>query len=285
MSMESVRPVPPPHSETEAMYNGIAALVEATAGPDRHYGFWAGHQDGASIGEATGRLTDLVASKLNVGPGSHVLDVGCGNGGPAVRIAQTSGARVTAIDVDRQALRNGAERARSQEVAALVEFRRIDAMDLPFAPASFDAVLAFESTPHFDIFPLYQGISRVLRPGGRLVVETPYPRTPMTEETRRRISPYLSMLNAVSLDPPEQHLSAARAAGMAAVELIDITDNVRHSFPRLVRGLRERRAHLEAVGGAAEADRLLDAFSAWADATEIGGVIMTFTRIQDGALT
>ncbi|MGW4470015.1 SAM-dependent methyltransferase [Nonomuraea sp. NPDC004354] len=280
MSMESDRLISRARSETEAAYNGIAALVDAAAGPDRHYGFWAGSHDGASIEEATERLTDLVASKLHVGPGSHVLDVGCGNGRPAVRIAQTSGARVTAIDVDRHALRNGAEHARSRQVDALVEFRRIDASDLPFPPASFDAVLAFESTPHFEIAPLYQRISRVLRPGGRLVVETPYVRTPMTEETWRRIGPYLTMLNAVSLDSPEQHLSAARAAGMAAVELVDITDNVRHSFPRLVRGLREHRTDLEAVGGAAEVDRLLDTFSAWADATEIGGVIMTFTRME-----
>lgn len=264
-------------SEIEATYNEFAALVGEIAGPDRHYGFWTGPHDDTSISEATERMTDFVLARLGVGPGSRVLDVGCGNGRPAVRLAATLGARVVAIDIDRQALRNGAEHAQAHGVAEMVNFRRADALDLPFAAASFDAVLAFEVTPHFAVADLYRGIAEVLRPGGRLVVETPYPRVPMTREIRERIGPYLAMLNAVSLDAPEDHLSAARKAGMAVMELIDVTENVRGSFPRLVWGLRER---IETECGASDAARLLDAFAAWADATEIGGVVMTFNRME-----
>ncbi|WP_344971838.1 SAM-dependent methyltransferase [Streptosporangium fragile] len=267
-------------SEIESAYNELAVLVEETAGPDRHYGFWTGPHDDASIEEATERMTDVVVSRLGAGPGSRVLDVGCGNGRPAVRVARTLGARVVAVDVDREALRNGAEHARAQGVAEMVEFRHVDAMRLPFADASFDAVLAFEVTPHFDVTALYRGIARVLRPGGRLVVETPYLRVPMTEEIRERIGPYLTMLNAVSFDSPEEHSAAARQAGMAVTELVDVTENVRDSFPRLVSGLRERRARLEAERGVPGAARLLDVFAAWADTAEVGGVVMTFTRME-----
>ncbi|MET8050995.1 methyltransferase domain-containing protein [Streptosporangium sp. NPDC005286] len=271
MDAGNVRTAP---SEIESTYNELAALVGETAGPDRHYGFWAGPDDDTTISEATERMTDFVLARLDVGPGSQVLDVGCGNGRPAVRLARTFGARVVAIDIDRQALRNGAEHAAAHGMAEMVDFRRVDALDLPFATASFDAVLAFEVTPHFDIADLYRNIARVLRPQGRLVVETPYLRVPMTEEIRGRIGPYLAMLNAVSLDAPEDHLSAAREAGMAITELVDITENVRGSFPRLVWALRER---LESRAGT---ERLLDTFAAWADATEVGGVVMTFNRME-----
>lgn len=267
-------------SEIESTYNELAVLVEETAGPDRHYGFWAGPDDDTSIREATERMTNFVVARLGAEPGARVLDVGCGNGRPAVRMAKTLGARVTAIDVDRGALRNAAEYARAQGVAEAVRFQRVDAMDLPFAPASFDAALAFEVTPHFDVAGLYRGIARVLRPGGRLVVETPYLRVPMTEEIRDRIGPYLAMLNAVSLASPEEHTLAAREAGMAATELLDITENVRGSFSRLVRGLRKSRTRLETECGASGVARLLDTFTAWADAAEIGGIVMTFTRME-----
>ncbi len=280
MGAGNVRTGPSPSSKIESTYNELTALVGGIAGPDRHHGFRAGSQDVAPIPEATERMTDLVVARLGVGQGSRVLDVGCGNGRPAVRLARTLGARVVAIDIDREALREGAEHAEAQGVAEMVRFRHVDAMDLPFADASFDAVLALEVTPNLDVAALYRSIARVLRPGGRLVVETPYPRVPMTGKVRERVGPHLAMLNAVSLDAPEDHLSAARRAGMAATELVDITEDVRDSFSRLARGPRERRARPEAGRGTPGTGRPPAAFTAWADAAEIGGVVMTFTRME-----
>ncbi|MGJ6966519.1 SAM-dependent methyltransferase [Streptosporangium sp. G11] len=280
MDAGNVRTGPSPSSEIESTYNELVALVGETAGPDRHHGFRAGPHDDASTREATERMTDFVVARLGVGRGSRVLDVGCGDGRPAVRLARTLGARVVAIDVDREALRDGAEHAEAQGMEEMVRFRRADALDLPFTDASFDAALAFEVTPHLDVTAFYRSIARVLRPGGRLVVETPYPRVPMTKEVRGRIAPYLATLNAVSFDAPEDHLSAARRAGMVATELVDITENVRDSFSRLTRGPRERGTRPDAGCGASGTARPLGTFAAWADAAEVGGVVMTFTRME-----
>ncbi|WP_344917269.1 class I SAM-dependent methyltransferase [Streptosporangium oxazolinicum] len=259
-----------------------------TVRPDRHHDRRTRPHDDASILEATERMTDFVVARLGVGRGSRVLDVGCGNGRPAVRLARTLGARVVAIDIDGEALRDGAEHAAAQGMAEMVRFRRADALDLPFADASFDAVLAFDVTPHLDVAALYRSVARVLRPGGRLVVETPYPRVPMTEEIRERIGPCPAAPSAVSsavsgalsLDAPEDHLSAARRAGMTATELVDITESVRDSFSRLTRGPGERGARPEAGCGASGTARPPATFAAWADAAEVGGVVMTFTRMD-----
>ncbi|WP_436762828.1 SAM-dependent methyltransferase [Streptosporangium sp. V21-05] len=257
--------------------------MDEIAGPGRHDGFRTGSHDVAPIREAqeaTERMTDFVLARLGVGQGSRVLDVGCGDGRPAVRLARTLGARVVAIDLDREALRDGAEHAAARGVAEMVRFRHVDALDLPFADAAFDAVLALEVTPHLDVETLYRSIAGVLRPGGRLVVETPYPRVPLTEEIRERIALHLNTPNAVSLDAPEGHLSAARQAGMAVTELVDITEDVRDSFSRFARGTREHGPRPEAGGGAPGTARRLGAFAAWADAAEVGGVVMTFTRTE-----
>ncbi|WP_157166912.1 class I SAM-dependent methyltransferase [Streptomyces typhae] len=266
------------HREIEETYAMLTALEEDAAGPDRHFGMWRGADDRTPVEEATRRLTDLVVGKLDAAAGRTVLDVGCGNGRPAVRIAETTGASVVGVDIDRRALAAAAAYARSRRPGADVRFTYADALRLPFPDASFDAALAFESTPHFDVARLYGALARVLRPGGRLVVETPYVRGRTTEDLLDRIGPFLSMLNAVSLDPPHEHLAAARYAGLDITELVDISPCVRGSFSRLLEELGALHGRLTERLGSRTATRLLTAFADWADAPQIGGVVMTFTR-------
>ncbi|MGW0591929.1 class I SAM-dependent methyltransferase [Streptosporangium sp. NPDC002607] len=75
-----------------------------------------------------------------------VLDVGCGEGRNAVRLAQR-GARVLAMDVSAAALENGARAWGStgggaDSGAGGIEWRRGDARTTRLAPGSFDGVLA-----------------------------------------------------------------------------------------------------------------------------------------------
>ncbi|MFK8850561.1 SAM-dependent methyltransferase [Streptomyces sp. Ac-502] len=269
------------HREIERTYAMLTVLEEeADAGPDRHFGLWHGADDPASVEEATGRLTERVLSRLGAARGSRVLDVGCGNGRPAVRLAQTSGASVVGIDTDDRALRAAAAYAQQLGLGHAVRFQHADALRPPFEDASFDAALAFESTPHFDVAELYGVLARVLRPGGRLVVETPYVRGRTTRELLDRIGPYLSLLNAVSLDPPHVHLAAARQAGLHITELSDLTESVRGSSSRLLARLEKAGTRLTDTLGAEQAGRLLAAFSGWAEAPEVGAILMTFTRTE-----
>ncbi|MEU7226461.1 SAM-dependent methyltransferase [Streptomyces chrestomyceticus] len=268
------------HREIERTYAMLTALEEDAAGPDRHFGLWHGADDPASVEEATGRLTERVLSQLGAKKGSRVLDVGCGNGRPAVRLAQTSGASVVGIDIDDRALRAASAYAQQLGLGHAVRFQHADALRPPFEDASFDAALAFESTPHFDVAELYGALARVLRPGGRLVVETPYVRGRTTRELLDRIGPYLSLLNAVSLDPPHVHLAAARQAGLHITELSDLTESVRGSFGRLLARLEKAGTRLADTLGDEQAGRLLAAFTGWAEAPEVGGILMTFTRTE-----
>ncbi|MEU8383339.1 class I SAM-dependent methyltransferase [Streptosporangium sp. NPDC048865] len=285
----NVRTGPPPSSKIESTYHELAALVNEITGPGRCRGPRAGPRHVAPPPEAVERMTDFVTARLRVGHGSRVLDAGCGHGRPAVRLARTLGAHVVAIDIDREALRDGAGHAAAQGVEKLVRFQCADATALPFADASFDAVLAVEVTPHLDVAAFYRGVARVLRPGGRLVVETPYPHVLADEEVGGRAGPRPATPDAGSLDAPEDHLSAARPAGLAVTELVDITESVRASFfPHssrpppfpLTYGPRERGAGPDTGCGPPGTARTPVTFAAWASAAEVGGVVMTFTRTE-----
>jgi len=69
----------------------------------------------------------------------------------------------------------------------------LEAAHLPFGDASLDTVLAFHVLEHLDDLPrVMQELARVLRPGGRCVVEVPYFASPsaFADPTHRRAFTY-----------------------------------------------------------------------------------------------
>ena len=117
--------------------------------------------------------------RFDVGPGTKLLDVGCGMGRHTFE-ALRRGADVVAADLDGDALAAVEEMAGamtvSGEAPAGASFTavRADARRLPFAEGSFDRVVASETLEHIaDDSVAMAEIARVLRPGGRAVVTVP----------------------------------------------------------------------------------------------------------------
>ena len=56
--------------------------------------------------------TDIenIVEKLNVGPGKTFVDLGCGNGGPGLWIAQKTGANYLGIDFSKNAIEQAIQR-------------------------------------------------------------------------------------------------------------------------------------------------------------------------------
>src|SRR4051794_16098071 len=74
-------------------------------GDNSHVGYWPSSDDPSTLEQATDNLTDLLISRLGVGPGKRVLDVGCGTGRPAVRLARATGCTVVGIAVSAEQVR------------------------------------------------------------------------------------------------------------------------------------------------------------------------------------
>jgi SAM-dependent methyltransferase len=103
--------------------------------------------------------------------GERVLDAGCGAGSHAADLIRR-GASVTGLDKSAGLLAIARER-----LGAGPALHQADLADpLPFAPASFDAVLA-ALVMHYlqDWGPTLAEFRRVLVPGGRLVISTHHP--------------------------------------------------------------------------------------------------------------
>lgn len=111
---------------------------------------------------------------LELRPGERVLEIACGNGEFARRMAEL-GASVLATDFSEGML----ERARAR--GGDVEYQRVDATDAEALMAlgdlgSFDAVVSNMAIMDMEsIDPMASAVARLLRPGGRFVLSTLHP--------------------------------------------------------------------------------------------------------------
>ena len=120
-----------------------------------------------------GRITDaleerLLIEKIGAVQGLRILDVGCGDGVLATRLASLGG-KVTGLDATKIMLDAARERAR--QAGAALTLVQGDAKHLPFDDRSFDvivsvATLCFSANP---ALPLSE-MARCLIPGGKLVL-------------------------------------------------------------------------------------------------------------------
>jgi SAM-dependent methyltransferase len=132
----------------------------------------------ATYGEDIGQSSWMTATewlgfadRLAIQPGSHLLEVGSGSGGPAVFLAATRGCRVTGVDINAHGVRNAARLAAQRQLGDRVTFASIDAGGpLPFEDASFDAVVSNDAMCHIaDRLLVLREWRRLVRAGGRML--------------------------------------------------------------------------------------------------------------------
>ena len=133
---------------------------------------------GEDLGQNSWHTADeqeRLLSWLDLSPGKVLLDVACGAGGPALRIAATTGCSVVGIDVHEQAVTTASSLAAQRGLGERAEFRSIDAAGpLPFPDAGFDAITCIDAINHFSDRPrVIAEWARLLKVGGRLLFTDP----------------------------------------------------------------------------------------------------------------
>ena len=157
---------------------GAGHVVQA-ASVREGYDLWAGVYD-HDANPLVGLEEPVLVEALGPVAGLEVLDLGCGTGRHALRMAREGarvaareGARVAALDFSEGML----DQARAKEGADRVQWRRHDlATPLPFEAGTFDRVVSGLVLEHLaDLDGLFREAHRVLKPGGRAVLSAMHP--------------------------------------------------------------------------------------------------------------
>lgn len=107
--------------------------------------------------DATGALT----------PGAETLEIGTGTGG-MLHTLLARGLHARGVEIDPALI------AESRKWFGDLPVQPVWGVELPFPDASFDLVLSFDVLEHiFDSDAHLREVSRVLRPGGRYLIQTP----------------------------------------------------------------------------------------------------------------
>jgi SAM-dependent methyltransferase len=133
---------------------------------DTHAGWWQRHFTDGADPEYEEQILPLAEMYLD--GVARVLDVGCGEGQVARRAARlgTPGCEVWVVGIDPTESQVSVAASR----AGGVRYVRGGAERLPFAAATFDAVVICLTLEHLDPFePAIGEMARVLAPGGRFV--------------------------------------------------------------------------------------------------------------------
>jgi ubiquinone/menaquinone biosynthesis C-methylase UbiE len=114
--------------------------------------------------------TAALASFMGLRAGMHLLDVGCGIGGPA-RFFAGQGYRVTGIDVTEEFVRVARGLTRLVKLDEHAQFRQGSALELPFEADTFDGAYMIHVGMNIaDKAGVFREVARVLKRGGRFAI-------------------------------------------------------------------------------------------------------------------
>jgi ubiquinone/menaquinone biosynthesis C-methylase UbiE len=136
-----------------------------------HFDRWARDYDNDRTSPWFRYTQELAISFLDLQPRSKILDVGCGTGFAVLELAAVlSHGKACGIDISSAMIEQAHAKVPS-ELRGNVEFVTSSSDQIPYATGTFDHVLCTNSFHHYpDPLLVLREMSRVLRPGGQLVI-------------------------------------------------------------------------------------------------------------------
>jgi len=227
---------------------------------------------------------DRLMAQAGVVADDRVLDLCCGLGGPARYIAWKTGCQVTGLDLTASRIEGATQLTAAAGLAERVRFRQGNALALPFAEASFTLAISQEAFAHVPDKPtLVAGISRVLRPGGRLVFSDILSREPLAADDARRL---FDGMRFSEIATAADYRLWLHGAGMTVVQVTDLGEEWtrilvdRHAMYRSLRAqtvARLGQAHFDRY------DRAYDHFVGLYRTGVLGGALFHAQRARPTA--
>jgi len=140
------------------------------------------HEVFESIAPKYDRMNDIISfrrhkawrafamRRMNVKPGSSVIDLCCGTCDWTIALARAGASRVVGLDFSEAMLEIGRRKVEQAGLAGRIELRHGNAMSLPYPDNAFDyATIGFGLRNVPDLRRVLREMTRVVKPGGLVV--------------------------------------------------------------------------------------------------------------------
>lgn len=197
-----------------------------------HWGYWDQASADADFATAAERLTKLMIDTTGIGAGQKFIDLGCGVGLAARKLAQVRQCRVEGITISRFQQQSASAQALAAGMQDQVSFMHGSALEVPRPDQTYDGGWFFESIFHMGHRAALHEASRLLKPGALLSL-TDLPLLPGTTDEFKAFAQQHIHSSFISL---EAYPALLAETGFELVAINDITANV---MPWLVPKFRE----------------------------------------------
>jgi cyclopropane fatty-acyl-phospholipid synthase-like methyltransferase len=233
------------YSEVERIYNDLEAAGIGRSGPLKVSdlsAFDQYHYHGTVA-------VDQAIEALGLSAQSRVADIGSGIGGPARYIAEKTGCRVIAVELQPDLNRLAEELTARCGLSGQITHVCGDVLQVPIEAGAYDAAVSWLALYHIaDHQALLAKIHGALKPSGGLYAEDICSRGPFTAEEQELVSVKLFGQYMPGIARYRQDLEVA---GFAEIDIEDMSDDwARFTQGRMIAFEQDREKHL-AVHGAA----------------------------------
>ena len=191
-------------------------------------------------------VNDALAKSAHIGPGTKVVDLCAGLGGPARYLAHRYGAFVTGIELTPARVAGAAELTERVGLTRQVQIIEGDVTALPLRDASQDAVVSQEALFHVpDLARALTEAHRVLRPGGRIAFTDWIAHEPLSAADEQLLWDGMAAATLINID---RHAELLRGAGFEIESIEDETDRWGIILAERLRMYEKLRGEAEQAG-------------------------------------
>ncbi len=239
-------------------YDSLAFVYRSFWGEHIHHGLFVNQQETPE--QAQVNLLDYCIAKVNPG-GEQVLDVGCGHGGTAIRLAKRCDCTVLGLTISEKQAHLARENARREHVSHATAFLMQDAEAYEYPAEAFGLVWTMESSEHFqDKEQYFRNVGRTLRAGGRLLLAAW-----TGAMTRRKVREVAGTFLCPELWTAAHYQAAIESAGMRVKSCENLSQRVMRTWEICQRRAEANKRVVSLLGESARGfvggiDSILEAY-------------------------